>query len=156
MQCIRDNSEAVIPPPIAWGLAVALGVILDGLRPTPLMGAAAALPWVGGVVFAAGLTLAIWARAALGKAETPVETYRPTTRIVMSGPYRWSRNPIYLAMLLGQTGLGIGLNSLWLLSSLAPFFLVIRYGVIAREEAYLERKFGTDYLAYKARVRRWL
>ena len=66
------------------------------------------------------------------------------------------RNPIYLDMMLGLIGLAIAFNSLWLLVTLVPFALVIRYGVIAREEAYLERKFGEVYLAYKSRVRRWL
>ena len=66
------------------------------------------------------------------------------------------RNPVYLGMFLGQTGLAIGLNSLWVLAMLVPFYLVIRYGVVAREEAYLERKFGKTYLDYKSRVRRWV
>jgi len=59
-------------------------------------------------------------------------------------------------MLLGQTGLAIGFDSLWVLAMLVPFYFVIRYGVIAREEAYLERKFGGVYLGYKSSVRRWL
>jgi len=85
-----------------------------------------------------------------------VQTSEPTTTIVDTGPYRFTRNPIYLAMLLGLIGLAIALNSLWLLLTLVPFVLVIRYGVVAREEAYLERKFGEDYRRYRARVRRWL
>ena len=79
-----------------------------------------------------------------------------TTTIVDTGPYRFTRNPIYLGMVLGLLGLTIALNSLWLLLTLVPFALVIRYGVVAREEAYLERKFGDDYRRYRARVRRWL
>ena len=71
-------------------------------------------------------------------------------------PYRFTRNPIYLGMVLGLIGLAIAFNSLWLLITLAPFALVIRYGVITREEAYLERKFGDVYRHYRARVRRWL
>jgi protein-S-isoprenylcysteine O-methyltransferase Ste14 len=66
------------------------------------------------------------------------------------------RNPIYLGMVLGLIGLAIAFNSLWLLMTLVPFALVIRYGVITREEAYLERKFGDVYRRYRARVRRWL
>lgn len=160
MQCIRDGSDAVIPPPVAWGLAIAFGVIFDRLRPEPLMDAAAPAMWIGGAIFLAGLALAIWARAALGKAGTPVETDRPTTAVVIGGPYRGSRNPIYLAMLLGPIGLAIQLNSLWLLLSLAPLFLPIRYGVVAREEACLARKFGGEYSptrpAFGAGSRRFL
>ena len=80
----------------------------------------------------------------------------PTTTIVMGGPYRFTRNPIYVAMFLGQGGLAVGFNSLWLLLTLVLFYFVIRYGVVAREEAYLERKFPTPYLDYKSRVHRWL
>jgi protein-S-isoprenylcysteine O-methyltransferase Ste14 len=85
-----------------------------------------------------------------------VPTNLPTTTIVDTGPYRFTRNPIYLGMVLGLIGLAIALNSLWLLLTLVPFAVVIRYGVIAREEAYLERKFGDVYRRYRARVRRWL
>ncbi len=81
---------------------------------------------------------------------------QPTTTIVDSGPYRLTRNPIYLGMMLGLIGVAIALNSLWLLLTLVPFALVIRYGVVAREEAYLERKFGDVYRRYRARIRRWL
>jgi len=81
---------------------------------------------------------------------------QPTTTIVGHGPYALTRNPIYLGMFLGQIGLSIGFNSLWILAMLVPFYLVIRYGVVAREGAYLERKFGRVYLDYKSRTRRWL
>ena len=90
------------------------------------------------------------------RAGTRFETHQPTTRIVAAGPYRFTRNPIYTGMFLLLTGLAIGFDSLWLIIALAPFYLVIRYGVVAREEAYLERKFGSTYLDYKARVRRWV
>ncbi|URK89329.1 isoprenylcysteine carboxylmethyltransferase family protein (plasmid) [Rhizobium sp. RCAM05350] len=76
--------------------------------------------------------------------------------MVEEGPYGFTRNPIYIGMFLGLIGLAVAFDSLWLIVLLVPFYLVIRYGVVAREEAYLERKFGDVYLAYKARVRRWL
>jgi protein-S-isoprenylcysteine O-methyltransferase Ste14 len=90
------------------------------------------------------------------RAGSNVPTNLPTTTIVDTGPYRLTRNPIYLGMLLGLIGEAIAFNSLWPLVSLVAFALVIRYGVVAREEAYLERKFGDDYRRYRARVRRWL
>jgi protein-S-isoprenylcysteine O-methyltransferase Ste14 len=80
----------------------------------------------------------------------------PTTTIVDAGPYRFTRNPIYLGMIVGLVGLAIAFDSLWLLVAVMPFALVIRYGVVAREEAYLERKFGDVYGPYRSRVRRWL
>ena len=85
-----------------------------------------------------------------------METTEQTTAIVTHGPYRFTRNPIYLGMFLGQTGLAIGFDNLWILATLIPFYLVLRYGVVAREEAYLERKFGLVYSDYQSRVRRWL
>jgi protein-S-isoprenylcysteine O-methyltransferase Ste14 len=80
----------------------------------------------------------------------------PARAGVKTGPYRFTRNPIYLGMVLGLIGLAIAFNSLWLLMTLVPFALVIHYGVITREEAYLERKFRDVYRRYRARVRRWL
>jgi protein-S-isoprenylcysteine O-methyltransferase Ste14 len=85
-----------------------------------------------------------------------VPTNRPTTAIVERGPYRFTRNPIYMGMFGGLIGLGIAFDNLWLPLMLVPFALVIRYGVVAREEAYLERKFGDAYRQYRARVRRWV
>ena len=85
-----------------------------------------------------------------------METTKSTMTIVTDGPYRFTRNPIYLGMFLGQTGLAIGFNNLWVLAMLIPFYLVLRYGVVAREEAYLEHKFGNVYSDYKSHVRRWL
>ncbi len=90
------------------------------------------------------------------RAGSNVPTSQPTMTIVDSGPYRLTRNPIYVGMMLGLIGLAIALNSLWLLLTLVPFALVIRYGVVTREEAYLERKFGDVYRRYRARIRRWL
>jgi protein-S-isoprenylcysteine O-methyltransferase Ste14 len=86
----------------------------------------------------------------------PAATHLPTTTIVETGPYRFTRNPIYLGMVLGLIGLAIAFNSLWLLMMLVPFALVIRYGVITREEACLEHRFGDVYRRYCARVPRWL
>ena len=90
------------------------------------------------------------------RAGSNVPTRLPTTTIVETGPYRFTRNPIYLGMFLGLIGLAIAFDNFWLLMMLALFALVIRYGVVAREEAYLERKFGDVYRRYRARVRRWL
>jgi protein-S-isoprenylcysteine O-methyltransferase Ste14 len=75
---------------------------------------------------------------------------------VESGPYRFTRNPIYLGMFLGQIGLTVAFDNFWLLMMLVPFALVVRYGVAAREEAYLGREFGDAYRGYCSRVRRWL
>src|SRR5262245_38852124 len=146
-----DTSNAAVRPPFAWLIALAAGIAANWLYPLRFVPASVPGKWVGVAVFALAFALGIWAIVTIRTAGTQVETYKPTTAIVAHGPYRFTRNPIYLGMMLGLIGLAIALNSLWLLA-----MLVIRYGVVAREEAYLARKFGDVYLGYKSRVRRWL
>jgi protein-S-isoprenylcysteine O-methyltransferase Ste14 len=152
----RDSSGAMVRPPIAWALAAVAGFALDWLYPLPLLPPAMPAGWLGTIVFLAGLALLIWAATTFRRAGTHIQTNEPTTAIVEEGPYRYSRNPIYVGMFLGLIGLAVGFDTLWLLILLVPFYLVIRFGVVAREEAYLERKFGDVYRAYRTRVRRWL
>jgi protein-S-isoprenylcysteine O-methyltransferase Ste14 len=156
MSDAADNSNALVRPPIALLLAFVGGLGIDWLYPLRFVPADISGGWVGATVFAAGFALALWAIATFRDAGTRVETYKATFTIVESGPYRFTRNPIYVGMFVGLIGLAIGFNSLWILAALVPFFLIIRFGVVAREEDYLERKFGGPYLAYKTRVRRWL
>ena len=151
-----EKPNVIIPPPLAWALAIVAGLGLSWLYPLQFVPAAIPRAWVGGGVFAFGLALAVWAVATIRRAGTHVDIRKPTTVIVENGPYRFTRNPIYLGMFLGQTGIAIGSDNPWVLAMLAPFYLVIRHGVVAREEAYLERKFGAVYLGYKSRARRWL
>jgi protein-S-isoprenylcysteine O-methyltransferase Ste14 len=151
-----DTANVIIRPPIAWALAVLAGLALQWVVSLPFMPASVPAGWVGGMVFVLALALVAWAIATITRAGSNVPTSMPTTTIVQTGPYRFTRNPIYLGMFLGLVGLAIAFDSLWLLGTLVPFALVIRYGVVAREEAYLERKFGDAYRHYRARVRRWL
>jgi protein-S-isoprenylcysteine O-methyltransferase Ste14 len=156
MSNATDSANVVIRPPIAWVLAIVAGLAADRVHPLRFVPAFVPGGWIGGAVFVLGFLLAVWAIATMRRAGTRIETSQPTSAIVTGGPYRFVRNPIYIGMLCGQVGLAVGLDNLWLLVMLVPFYLVIRYGVVAREEAYLERKFGDVYLGYKTRVRRWL
>jgi protein-S-isoprenylcysteine O-methyltransferase Ste14 len=156
MSDAKDNANVLMPPPIAWAIAFLIGLGLDWIHPLPFLPAGLPRIWVGGIIVATSVALAVWALVTFRKAGTRVEPYKPTTAIVSHGPFALTRNPIYLGMFLGQTGLAVGFDSLWVLAMLVPFFLVIRYGVVAREETYLERKFGRVYLDYKSRTRRWL
>ena len=151
-----DTAKVIIRPPIAWALAVIAGLALEWLMPLPFMPFSVAAGWLGGTLFVLALALFAWAIATVTRAGSNVPTNMPTTTIVQTGPYRFTRNPIYLGMFLGLVGLAMAFDSLWLLAMLVPFALVIRYGVVAREEAYLERKFGDAYRHYSARARRWL
>ena len=151
-----DTANVIVRPPLAWALAVIAGLALDWLMPLPFLPADVPAGGLGILVFVVALALATWAIVTMTKAGSNVPTNRPTTTIVESGPYRFTRNPIYLGMFGGLIGLAIAFDTLWLLLMLVPFALVIRYGVVAREEAYLERKFGDLYRGYRLRVRRWL
>ena len=151
-----DTANVIIRPPIAWGLAVLAGLALDWLMPLRFLPAAVPAGGLGAAVFVLALALFVWAIVTISRAGSNVPTNQPTTTIVHGGPYGFTRNPIYLAMVLGLLAAAIGFNSVWPLLTLVPFVLVIRFGVIAREEAYLEGKFGDVYRGYRARVRRWL
>jgi protein-S-isoprenylcysteine O-methyltransferase Ste14 len=150
------TAQVIIRPPLAWALAVIAGLALDWLVPLPFLPADLPAGGLGALVFVLALALAAWAIVTITRAGSNVPTNRPTTTIVESGPYRFTRNPIYLGMFGGQIGLAIAFDNFGLLMMLVPFALVIRYGVVAREEAYLERKFGDLYRGYRLRVRRWL
>ena len=156
MDDTADTAQVIIRPPLGWGFAVIVGLALNWFVPLPFLPADLPAGWLGAMVFVLALALLAWAIVTITRAGSNVPTNLPTTTIVESGPYRFTRNPIYLGMFLGLIGLAIAFDNLWLLMMLAPFALVIRYGVVAREEAYLERKFGDVYRGYRSRVRRWL
>lgn len=150
-----DSSGAIAPPPLIALALVALGVALGVLWPVEIIPA----PWqyiAGGAIIAASLLLVASAFRLFRRARTPVPTYRTPTALVTDGVYTLSRNPIYLSMMLLMTGLAVTLDNIWLLALAAIFQQIIRWGVIAREERYLEAKFGADYRAFKERTRRWI
>ena len=126
------------------------------VSPVPLLPPALAPPVAAALVASAAL-IGISAARALGRAGTTISVDRPTTAIVVDGPYRYSRNPLYVTLTLLSLGLGAAaLNTPWALVLLPPLVLLMQRGVVEREERYLERKFGEEYLHYKRRVRRWL
>jgi protein-S-isoprenylcysteine O-methyltransferase Ste14 len=111
---------------------------------------------IGGSLILIGLALAVAGIRNFSRAGTPVPGNKPTRALVTTGIHGWSRNPIYLGMFLIYGGIGVAAQSPWVLMITLPLAITIRYGVVAREEAYLERRFGDAYRDYKARVRRWL
>jgi protein-S-isoprenylcysteine O-methyltransferase Ste14 len=102
------------------------------------------------------IALFVFAVRALRAADTPVPGNQPTTCIVSSGPFRFSRNPIYLAFSMFHLGVALAVGSLWLVATLILAWSIMAFVVIPREERYLEARFPSDYLPYKASVRRWL
>lgn len=145
----------VIAPPLPLYLGVtALGLILQWTAPLPF--APSAYPAFGLTLIAAGIAGLRWAFVTMRRAETTASPYQPASRLTTAGPFRYSRNPIYVAMTMVYLGITLLANSLWLLLLLVPLLLVMQFGVIHREERYLAARFGEDYAAYRAAVRRWL
>ena len=150
-----DHPGVVAMPPLLFAGALVLVLALRWLRPMPISGGAVAL-WSGLVLVVLGLGLAVWGRRTLMAAGTNVNPRLPTTTIVTAGPFRFSRNPLYLAMTLLFLGLTVTLDTWWGLVVLIPLLILIHWGVVRREERYLEKKFGESYRQYQAQVRRYL
>lgn len=148
------NAGPVRPPLVYLG-SIGLGLLLHSFWPVPLLPASVGAPIGAAAVLVAG-TLFVSAARTLRKAGTPVPGNRPTTTVVLSGPYRFSRNPVYLAFTLFQIGLAAWVNSLGVLLTLFPALALMMLVVIPREERYLEARFPAEYLPYKRAVRRWL
>jgi protein-S-isoprenylcysteine O-methyltransferase Ste14 len=108
------------------------------------------------VLIAAGASLLGWAALTLRRARTAIYPGHSTTTIVTTGPYRFSRNPMYVGLAIGYVGAALAIRGVWPLTTLIPCLLVVRYGIVGREEAYLAGKFGQEYLVYTREVRRWL
>lgn len=157
MTLARDNPGVIAPPPLVFAGFLALGFVLDvatghlGIRFPVWLG------WIAAGLLAAGsVALLTQALARLKSAGTRPEPWRPTTAIVTDGIYRYSRNPIYLAMALAYLAIVLAFDSIFGLLLLGPAIAVMQVGVIAREERYLETKFGAEYRRYKDTVRRWI
>jgi len=150
-----DNAGVIARPPVLYSIAFVLGMLLEWFVPTSFASGLTG-PAFGLVLFLTGAGLMFAAMRLFRLAGTNVPTYLPTTSLVTHGPYRFTRNPIYLALTLIYVGLAVGVDSIWPLITLLPLLLVMHFGVVRREEAYLEQKFGEAYRDYRARVRRWI
>ena len=150
----RDTAGVIAPPPVIFLVFLGLGFVLDALMPEndlPVW-----LQWIGAVAIAGGVALTVSFELAFRRARTPANPYTPTRALATSGPYRFSRNPGYLGMAIVYAGIALAADAPWVLAMLVPALVVIQLFVIAREERYLERLFGDEYLSYKRRTRRWL
>jgi protein-S-isoprenylcysteine O-methyltransferase Ste14 len=153
-----DYAEVAIKPPLLFLGALALGCLLSLFLPLgPRLASANRLALVVGLTFVAiGFALAGLSARAFRLAGTDIVPGRPATALVTTGPYQYTRNPIYIGFVLVYFGLAIVLTSLWVLVLLVPVLVILQRGVVEREEFYLERKFGGTYRKYKAQVPRWL
>jgi len=145
----------LVRPPLVYLISLVTGAVGQLALPLPFLPGTLAVP-LGAALVAVAITLFSYSVANFRAAGTPVPARKPTTVIVRTGPYCFSRNPIYLAFSVFQLGIAIWVDSLWLIATLVAAVALIHYVVIPREEQYLERRFGAQYLDYKASVRRWL
>jgi protein-S-isoprenylcysteine O-methyltransferase Ste14 len=146
------------PPPLLFVLGIVAGWLLDHAVPLPLIGPAArsAGALVGWLLLALGVALAVWALATFRAAGTAISPNWPTSALVTHGPFRHSRNPMYLALSLLYLGVMLLVNSVWTLLLLPFVIATLHLTVIRREERYLAAIFGISYDEYRRRVRRWL
>ena len=150
----RAANLGLARPPIIYLIAILGGLILHFAWPIRFVPNLARA--FGGLIVVFAASLFILSIRTFRSAGTPVPGNQPTTTIVRVGPYRFSRNPIYLAFSLFRTGIALVVNDAWILVTLLPAILVMSFVVIPREERYLEARFTEEYAAYKARVRCWL
>ena len=151
----QDHAGVIAPPPLIYAAGIGLGLVLHRFLPLRWL-PESATGLVGWPLVAAGAALSGSAAAIMLRARTALEPHGSTTTIVRSGPFRFTRNPIYLAFTLLTVAAAALRNSLWPVLLLPAVLEVMRRGVIEREERYLTRKFGAEYADYKSQVRRWL
>ncbi|HET6176082.1 MAG TPA: isoprenylcysteine carboxylmethyltransferase family protein [Candidatus Sulfotelmatobacter sp.] len=146
-------NPGLLRPPIIFLGSILLGIVLN--RVWPLHFVSPSVRLVGPLVTACTVVLFLLSYREFRGAGTSVRGSTRSTTIVRTGPYRFSRNPIYLAFILFVLGLSVCLNNAWLLVTLVPAVGIIAMVVIPREERFLESNFGDAYVNYKAAVRRW-
>lgn len=155
MKPMQDGpNRGLLRPPIIFLSAILVGIALK--RAWPLHFVLPSVRWLGPMVTAGAVVLFLLSYREFRRAGTLVQGSKRSTAIVRTGPYRFSRNPIYLAFILLLLGLSVWLNNLWLLVTLVPAAGLVASVVIAREEQFLERNFPDQYSSYKSSVRRWL
>ena len=154
----KDSPRVVIFPPLAVAIALVVGIALQWLYPLRFMQPRGFgnPPVIGTVLIVVAFVIAIWSIRSFRAAGTNINPAKPALVIVKSGPYRFSRNPMYLTLLLAQAGIGLAFSIEWVLVITPALWAVLHFGVVLREEVYLEAKFGDDFGALKSRTRRWI
>lgn len=150
----QDASKAA-PAPVIYAAVLLVGGLLSLAFPMSFL--PRIVTWIAGAACVLlPFLLGFAALAAMRRAGTSVKPYKPTTALLTEGPFRLTRNPLYLGMTIQYIGLALLFNALWAIALLPVALVIVHLTVIKREERYLEQKFGEEYLRYKARVRRWI
>ena len=150
-----NSAGVVVRPPYLYGAGLIAVLLLRWFWPMPIVGHGGPL-WAALAVSIVGVAIVLPGRHALLAGGTNVDPALPTTAIVTTGPYRFSRNPLYVGLTLLYLGLASAFNTWWGAILLVPILAVMHRGVVRREERYLEQKFGEPYRQYCSRVRRYL
>jgi protein-S-isoprenylcysteine O-methyltransferase Ste14 len=150
-----DNAGVRFPPPVLYLAAVAGGYFLNRRWPLPI-GHGLFISVLAWTLMLSWLTLTVSSIGNFRRSRTSIVPVRPATTLVVAGPYRFTRNPMYVGFAALTVALALFMNTWWVILLLAPALVAIRLFVIAPEERYLRRRFGADYDAYMRRVRRWV
>ncbi len=150
-----ENLPRVLPPPLYYATALIIGLLLNQWRPLAFPDIAYSGA-VGALLTVVSIILVFLAIPQFRKHGTAVDVYKPTSALVTSGVYRFTRNPMYLALTLLYLGFAISFENLWMLFLVILPLAAVRFLNIGREEAELEHQFGEEYVSYKGRVRRWI
>lgn len=153
----EDKKGATVrfPPPLIFIFTMAVAYGIHQLWPLSIS-KHPVLHYTGLILILLGITLMMMTGYLFFRAKTHIEPWKPTTTVITTGVFAWSRNPIYLAFCIATVGIGLYLNSLWITGSVIIAAILVYHIAIKKEEAYLAEKFGAKYLEYKNRVRRWL
>lgn len=154
----RDAPDVITAPPYLAAGALVIGLLLDWILPAYLLVNILSMTQrivAGALLLIAGCTLPVSAAGMFESAGTNIEPWKPSLRLVTKGIYRWLRNPMYVGLMLILSGIAIALASDWLLVMTVVFAVVVHFGVVVREERYLEAKFGDAYRLYKLSVPRY-
>ena len=153
----KDSADVIARPPVIYIIPIIIAYIINKyIFELKILNNKYIGDVVGWPLFIIGLFLAGWVSLIFFKEKEDVRPEKPTTKIIIKGPFKFSRNPIYLGLNLGYIGIALILNNLWMIVFLPIIFTLLYYGVILKEEEYLEKKFGKKYLDYKKKVRRWI
>jgi len=151
----KASPDVISCPPLIYLGALGVGLLLNWLVPSlPFL--SVPCPVTGWLLAFAGFVIGFWGVRTFIRFGTNVRPDLPVTALVTSGPYRYTRNPLYMACTIIYLGITLSLGSPWLLVPLIPTLALVHYRIVRREEEYLEGRFGDSYRAYKTQVNRWI
>ncbi|MFT4837417.1 MAG: protein-S-isoprenylcysteine O-methyltransferase Ste14 [Psychromonas sp.] len=155
MKLKRKKMKIIAPAQIIFLFTVIAGFILQYVAPVHFFASGIFILVLSTIVLIAGILIAVWALKTMKTEKVSPNHYTPTAKLIVAGPYQYSRNPMYISMILVYLGITLLLNSLWFFVLLMPMSILVCRGIIQPEEMFLEAYFGEEYKNYKKRVRRW-